>query len=334
MDSDSDTEWARTLCSFPRSQVASQESDDSDNEWLQILCRSGTPLGSSPSAAEAEVRPGAPQLALCREAHQGVGTHFCRQPSARVGVHFCSQPSGLQLACDGIAASQAEARRCSGEARPIVEARPRAASVSMSETEARPRAMPAGDGFIMWAAMATLEEGVALSLGAVLAASKVAEAVLEANAGMAIFKFGIASCPHYRFTNTLYGYNSMGEKYTHMHVLLQGSPQVCAELETQLVARWRGVLGLRNIAGGGENTPRDGPVHTYMVSRFVGDGRSTLAQPRLPCRACSCQFCRGVGTQNASQLPQQQQQQQHWRPPQPHSPPISSSPVARGRSLV
>jgi hypothetical protein len=90
------------------------------------------------------------------------------------------------------------------------------------------------------------------------------------------FKFGITRGPSLRFHRRDYGYFTQG--YDRMLVIHAGPPQHCGEVERQLIARHRSIIGCQNFAPGGESLPPAGvATFVYVVVANLVDGRG-LAQ--------------------------------------------------------
>ena len=98
----------------------------------------------------------------------------------------------------------------------------------------------------------------------------VAKSIIEPGAA---YKFGIAVCASVRFHRTDYGYFNQG--FERIVVLYVGSPNACGELETQLIAHYRGASGCQNMAPGGEGKARPGTAEcAYLVCSPVLAGLS------------------------------------------------------------
>ena len=84
--------------------------------------------------------------------------------------------------------------------------------------------------------------------------------------GLVVFKIGISAHAPWRMFNQSYGYAVSGERYDRMDLLVASFPAPCAYLERALIAAFRGTLGCRNDAPGGESAPKEGLCFVYLVS--------------------------------------------------------------------
>jgi hypothetical protein len=92
-------------------------------------------------------------------------------------------------------------------------------------------------------------------------ASREVAAILDGQAPT-IYKIGITSDPRHRWGNFSYGYF---REFSNMRILAATTPTWAASLERHLIHMFKLRTGCRNIAPGGENTPREGPVYVYVV---------------------------------------------------------------------
>jgi hypothetical protein len=123
----------------------------------------------------------------------------------------------------------------------------------------------------------TLTSATALEVDVAFPGVHAAVATLMLTCGRVhAFKFGITRGPSLRFHRRDYGYFTQG--YDRMIVIHAGPPQHCGEVERQLIARHRSIIGCRNFSPGGESLPPAGvATFVYVVLANLVDGRG-LAQ--------------------------------------------------------
>lgn len=81
-----------------------------------------------------------------------------------------------------------------------------------------------------------------------------------------MFKFGVTSGPHHRWSNSAYGYKK--ERWQKMYVLHSSCEAGSVlMLEAALIALFDKEVGLQNTAPGGENPPKIMPCFLYLVVR-------------------------------------------------------------------
>ena len=261
-----------------------EDPSNSDDEWALILCR-----GYDPEQAWAEELCRAPRLHT-RESNsvcQGVeGSSLCiiSTPTQRVEGSNCSpaassqepEPSNVEE-CQGVEGSSCSPAASVQEPEPsnVEESRCSINSpLSLAALEIHNCNMEACLPNIHTRFMV---EEVTTSLSQRLGVDRLAsevgihmQTIMQEIGGIAVYKIGITSDPHYRMTNEKYGYELDG--FEMMHLFLVGEPAQCAKLEIALIETHKGRSGCYNELPGGENAPKSPPCYLYVVFTACGDG--------------------------------------------------------------